>query len=153
MSLAFYISHFSISTLVRTFSSDKFLFHRFVLNQICLNSSVLKFCSCAFTIKMYILGVPVVVQGLTNPTSIHKDAGLIPGLAQGLRIQRYRELWCGCRFGLDPLLLWLWLWCRPAAAALIGPLAWEPPCDVGEALKIQKTKDKKQKKVLPFYFF
>ena len=35
----------------------------------------------------------------------------------------------------------LWLWCRPAAAALTGPLAWEPPYAVGAALKKQnKTK-------------
>ena len=33
----------------------------------------------------------------------------------------------------DPALLWLW--CRPAAAALIRPLAWEFPCAVGAALK------------------
>ena len=32
-----------------------------------------------------------------------------------------------------------------AATALIGPLAWEPPYAVGEALKRQK--DKKKKKV------
>ena len=31
----------------------------------------------------------------------------------------------GHRCGLDPALLWLC--CRPAAVALIGPLAWEPP--------------------------
>ena len=31
----------------------------------------------------------------------------------------------GCRRGLDPELLWLWP--RPAAVALIRPLAWEPP--------------------------
>ena len=30
-------------------------------------------------------GVPVVAQQLTNMTSIHKDAGLIPGLAQWLK--------------------------------------------------------------------
>jgi len=28
------------------------------------------------------LGVPVVVQWLTNPINIHEDAGLIPGLTQ-----------------------------------------------------------------------
>ena len=34
----------------------------------------------------------------------------------------------------------LWLWCRPAAIALIRPLAWEPPYAAGGALKIQKKK-------------
>ena len=29
----------------------------------------------------------------------------------------------------------LWLWHRPAAAALIRPLAWEPPYAMGVALK------------------
>ena len=39
----------------------------------------------------------------------------------------------GHRHGSD--LAWLWLWCKPAAAALIHPLAWEPPCVTGSALK------------------
>ena len=30
---------------------------------------------------IWYLGVPVVPQWLTNPTSIHEDVGLIPGLA------------------------------------------------------------------------
>ena len=42
----------------------------------------------------------------------------------------------GCRLGLDPTLLWPW--CRPAATAPIRPLAWEPPCAAGAALKRQK---------------
>ena len=29
----------------------------------------------------------------------------------------------------------LWLWRRPAAIALIRPLAWEPPCATGAALE------------------
>ena len=36
----------------------------------------------------------------------------------------------------------LWLWGRSAATALIRPLAWEPPCAAGVALK--KTKKKKK---------
>ena len=48
---------------------------------------------------------------------------------------------CGIcrRCGSDPMLLWLWS--RPAATALIRPLAWESPHAVGAALKKrQKTK-------------
>ena len=50
----------------------------------------------------------------------------------------------GHRRGSDLVLLWLW--CRLAAAALIQPLAWEPPYAVGAALKRQKTKKKKMNK-------
>ena len=39
----------------------------------------------------------------------------------------------------------LWLWCRPAAAAPTGPLAWEPPHAGGVALKRQKKKKLKKK--------
>ena len=41
----------------------------------------------------------------------------------------------------------LWLWCRLAATALIGPLAWKLSYAVGVALKRQKDKKKKKKKV------
>ena len=34
------------------------------------------------------------------PTSIHEDAGSIPGLALGLRIQHGCELWCGLQMWL-----------------------------------------------------
>ena len=45
---------------------------------------------------------------------------------------------CGVvrRHGLDPMLLWLW--CRPAARALIRPLAWEPPYATEAALEMAK---------------
>ena len=48
----------------------------------------------------------------------------------------------GHRRGLDPVLLWLWLW--PAAVALIRPLAWEFPDATGVALKRKKKKKAKQ---------
>ena len=50
----------------------------------------------------------------------------------------------GHKRGLDPTLLWLW--CRPVATALVGPLAWESPYATGVALERQKDKKKKKKK-------
>ena len=49
-----------------------------------------------------------------------------------------------CDFGRRPglNLALLWLWCRPAAAALIQPLAWERPYAAGAALKKKKIKNK-----------
>ena len=61
-------------------------------------------------------------QQLANPTSMHEDSGLIPGLTQWVR---------------DLVLLGLWR--RPAVTAPIGPLAWEPPYAAGAALKDEKT--------------
>ena len=55
----------------------------------------------------------------------------------------------GCRRGSDPELLWLWR--RPAATALIRPLAWEPPYVVGAAQEMAK-KQKKQKKEKEIYW-
>ena len=51
-----------------------------------------------------------------NPTM--QDAGLLPGPTQWLKD-----------------LVLLWLWCRPAAAALIPPLAQELPYAAGVTLK------------------
>ena len=57
-------------------------------------------------------------------TSVREDTGSIPGLPQWVR---------------DPGLLWLW--CKPAAVALIRLLAWEPPYAEGVALKKQEKKN------------
>ena len=60
----------------------------------------------------------------TYQTRNHEVVGLIHSLAQWVRD-----------------LALLQLWCRPAAVALIRPLAWEPPYAVGAALKKAKKKE------------
>ena len=56
----------------------------------------------------------------------------------------------GRRLGSDPTLLWLW--CRPAAVALIQPLAWEVPYAIGGGPRKQKKKKKKKDHRNQFYF-
>ena len=53
---------------------------------------------------------------------------------------------CGVRRrrSSDPVLLWLWR--RPAATALIRPLAWEPPHAAGAAQEMAKKTKKQNKK-------
>ena len=46
----------------------------------------------------------------------------------------------GCRCSSDLVLLWLW--CRPAAIALIQPLAWKPPYTADVVLEKTKQKNK-----------
>ena len=67
-----------------------------------------------------------------------------PALLSGLRIRSCQSCGAGGRCSSDPVLLWLW--CRPAAAARIRPLAWEPPYAASAALKRQKDKKKKKKR-------
>ena len=50
----------------------------------------------------------------------------------------------GHKRGSDPMLLWLWH--RPAFAAPVQPLAWEPPYAAGAAQEIATTATKRQKK-------
>ena len=64
-----------------------------------------------------------------KPATIHEDAASIPSPTGSYTMS--------CSVGQDavwiPLLLWLW--CRPAAASLIGPLGRELPCAAAAALK------------------
>ena len=72
----------------------------------------------------------MVAQWLTSPSRNHEVAGLIPGLVQWVKD-----------------LALLWLWCRPAATALIGPLAWEPPHAMTAALKKRQNNTKPLKDI------
>ena len=51
---------------------------------------------------------------------------------------------CGVGHRGSSDLVLLWLWHRPAATALIRPLAFEPPYATGVALKRQKKKNVKR---------
>ena len=65
-------------------------------------------------------------QQVKNPTSINEDMGSIHGLTPWVD-------GVGCRHSSD--LVFLWLWCRLAAVALIQSLAWALPYATGTAIK------------------
>ena len=78
-------------------------------------------------------------QWLANPTRNHEVA---VGWGSGVAVS------CGVgrKHGSDPALLWLWH--KPVATALNGPLAWEPPYATCVALE----KDQKKVSLTPHLF-
>ena len=62
-----------------------------------------------------------------NPTRSHAVAGSVPGLDQWVKDHE--------------------MWCRPAAAAPIGPLAWEPLYAMGMALKIKNNNNNRRQTI------
>ena len=84
-------------------------------------------------------GAPAGALLVKNLTSIYEDAVLIPGLTQWVK-RSGDAVSCGVGGRHGSNLVLLWLWCRPAAAALIQPLAWELVYATGAALKRPKKK-------------
>ena len=66
---------------------------------------------------------PLWLSGVRTQHCLCEDVGSIPGLAQCVKDPVVASYGVGHRCILDPM--WLWLWHRPATAALIQPLAWE----------------------------
>ena len=76
-----------------------------------------------------------------NLTSNYEDTGLIPDLAEWIKVP---ALPWAVVYVTDSAQIWfLWLWCRPAVMAPIWTLAWELPYATCVALKRQKEKKKR----------
>ena len=71
---------------------------------------------------------------------------MIPGLAQWIK-DLALPLAVVYKLLMSSDLVLLWLWCRPAAAALIQFLAWERPYATGTALRNKQPPPNKNKKL------
>ena len=81
--------------------------------------------SLALQVKVTSSGVPIVAQQKPiQPVSLRMGVRSLASLS-GWGSCAAVSCGIGHRGGLDPELLWLWY--RPVAAALVQPLAWEPP--------------------------
>ena len=83
-------------------------------------------------------GDPVVAQRKRIRLGTMRLQGLIPGLAQWVRIRHCHELWCRSKMRLGSCIAVAVAW--SAAVTPIRPLAWEPPHASGVAIKSKKQK-------------
>ena len=94
--------------------------------------------------KCSMLEFPLWLSGLrTQLGSMRMWVGSL-ALLSALRIKHYHELWCRSQMWLRSGVAWLW--CRPAAADLIRPLAWELTYTTGAALKRKNNNRNNQTK-------
>ena len=77
-----------------------------------------------------------------NLTSIHEDAGSIPGLAQQVRIQPCCGLWCRSQMWLRSGVAMVVVQAGGYKTAPIQPLAWKPPYALDAAVKRQNNNNK-----------
>ena len=90
-------------------------------------------------LKRLTLGVPIVVHWVKDPTLSLWGCRFH---LQSFSVSSGSDVATSCgvvhRCGLD--LVMLRLWCRPVAAALIWPQAWELPCATGATVKRKEKK-------------
>ena len=99
-----------------------------------------------FSLQKEPRGVPTGAQWVKSPTAEAwaTTAAWVWSLAQHSRLKIWHCCSCGVGHGCGSDLALLWLCCGPAAIALVGPLAWEPPYATIAALNKQTNRMSKE---------